>query len=134
MRYLGFSKVVNLVELIYRVQEAHFHEWDHQVEKEFRKADVQIVQQVLEHIHKLHKFDLVSNEPLHILHINVIWALFEDVAQMVSDLSELRITHLMNLEDQGWCLDERLRGSTPDKLKGCHKFFEPPADGAETIL
>ena len=48
----------------------------------------------------------------------------EDAEQMVKDLSELRITHCMNLEDENWALDERLEGSKPDKLKGFAKFFE----------
>ena len=57
---------------------------------------------MVEHCAKRFKFDLVSHEALHILHINVIWALFEDPEMIVSDLSELRITHLMNLEDNSW--------------------------------
>ena len=42
---------------------------------------------------------------------------------MVKDLSELRLTHNMNIEDELWDLDERLKGSTPEQLRGCSKFF-----------
>ena len=52
----------------------------------------------------------------------------------MKDLSELRITHNMNIEDQSWDLDERLKGSTADKLKGCEKFFEAPPMQLSSIL
>ena len=53
---------------------------------------------------------------------------------MVKELSELRITHCMNIEDENWTLDERLEGSKPDKLKGCAKFFEVHPIGLSNAL
>ena len=49
-------------------------------------------------------------------------------------MSELRITHNMNIEDENWSLDERLEGSKPDKLRGCSKFFETPPIELSTFL
>ncbi len=45
MRYIGRTKVLSLVELIYRVQEAYYHEWEVNATGEnMSKKDVQIVQ------------------------------------------------------------------------------------------
>ena len=40
----------------------------------------------------------------------------------------------MNIEDQSWDFDERLKESTADKLKGCEKFFEAPPMQLSSIL
>ena len=70
------------------------------------------------------KLDTSRHSTLHILHVNIIWALMEDAQRMVKDLSELRVTHNMNIEDEGWVIDERLEGSVADRLKGTAKFFD----------
>ena len=46
MRYIGRDKLIQVVELIYRVQEAYFHEWEMSDEtlNGLNKKDVQIVQ------------------------------------------------------------------------------------------
>ena len=56
---------------------------------------------------------------MHILHVNIIWALMDDAQKVVKELSELRLTHNMNIEDEHWVLDERLEGSKPERLRGC---------------
>jgi hypothetical protein len=50
MRYIGRVKVLSLVELIYRVQEAYYHDWElnNTTAENMSKKDVQIVQQVIE--------------------------------------------------------------------------------------
>ena len=98
------------------------------------KKDVQIVRLVLEACQKHLKIDIVRHGPLHLLYVNVIWALLEDAQKVVKELSELRLTHNMNIEDQMWSLDERLTGSKPDRLRGCSKFFEIPPICLSTSL
>lgn len=79
MRFLDRGSLINLIELIYRVQEAYFHEWDMASEESGpSKKDVQIVQQVLEACAKELKIDTVRHNSLHFLHVNVIWQLMED--------------------------------------------------------
>lgn len=79
MRCLDRCQLINLVELIYRVQEAYYHEWDVANEDSgTSKKDVQIVQQVLEACAKELKIDTVRHNSLHFLHVNVIWQLMED--------------------------------------------------------
>ena len=68
--------------------------------------------------------DLSHHNALKILHVNVIWALFEEPHQVVRDLSELRVSHNMAIEDENWVMDHRLQGSTPEKLRGCKAFFQ----------
>ena len=58
------------------------------------------------------------------LHVNIIWALMDDAQRMVKELSELRVTHNMNIDDEAWVMDTRLEASTSDRLKGCVEFFE----------
>ena len=49
MRYIHHAKVMSLVELIYRVQEAYYHDWEVNAKGEnMNKKDVQIVQQVID--------------------------------------------------------------------------------------
>ena len=54
------------------------------------------------------KVDIVKHNALHILHVNLIWALMEDANNVIKELSELRLTHDMNIEDEHWAIDERL--------------------------
>ena len=70
--------------------------------------------------------DLSEHNALHVLHVNVIWALFEDAGALVRDLSEIRVMHNMTIEDENWVIDDRLKDSTPEKLRGCKKFFGIP--------
>ena len=99
MRYIGRKHVIALVELIYRVQEAYFHEWQNNIATDFHRIDAQIVHHVIDCCKNRLKLDLIKNEALHILHVNIIWALLEDTCETVRDLKELRITHEMNIED-----------------------------------
>ena len=134
MRYIGKKNVIFLIELIYRVQEAYFHEWQNNIATDFHRVDVQIVHHVIDACKSRLKLDLVKHEALHLLHVNVIWALLEDTNETVRDLNEIRITHNMNVEDQNWCLDDRLLGSTETKLRGVGKFFAEDEKQQESIL
>ena len=44
MSHIPPHKVLNLIELIYRVQEVYYHDWDVSTEGCMNKKDVQIVQ------------------------------------------------------------------------------------------
>ena len=44
MSHIPPHKVLNLIELIYRVQEVYYHDWDVSTEGGMNKKDVQIVQ------------------------------------------------------------------------------------------
>lgn len=126
--YISGDKVVQLVELIYRVQEAYYNMWDVRQNgpQTCNKKDIQIVRQVLETCQKYLKIDAVRYDPLHLLHVNVIWGLIKDTPKIVKELCELKLTHNMNIEDELWMLDQRLEGSTPERIRGSSQFFKTP--------
>ena len=53
---------------------------------------------------------------------------------LVKEMSEFRIMHNMAIEDENWQIDERLRGSKPDRLKGCLKFFDSMPNQLSSVL
>ena len=86
------------------MQEAYYHDWEvaNSVNASLSKKDVQIVQQCVAACSNLLQVDIDTTCALHLLHVNVIWALMEDAPQLVGELSELRVTHDMNIEDANW--------------------------------
>lgn len=120
--------MIALVELIYCVQEAYYHQWEHEEQGtlNLKKKDVQLTELVLEKCQRVLQIQTEKIDTTHMLHVNVIWQLMEDGQQLVKDLSHMRISHNMKIEDENWTIDERLSSSTKTNLRGCTTYFTQP--------
>ena len=74
---IGKNNLLCLVECIFRVSEAYFHDWEVEA-PELNKKDVQIVQEVIDASVKRIYIDTAKCDSLHALHVNTIWALLDD--------------------------------------------------------
>ena len=72
------DSLVSTLELIYKIQEAYYHEWELEFDDGPARKDCQIARQVVTSCAKKLKIDAEAFDSLHFLHVNLIWSLIED--------------------------------------------------------
>ena len=63
-------------------------------------------------------------DALHVLHVNLIWALLEDTQDVAIQTSWIHIQHTFALQDETWEIEDDLSDSTPEELSGCSRYLD----------
>ena len=91
---LQTSCLFSLIELIYEIQMSYIHDWYAQ-EDVTKKKDVQIVKQVVLAANPLLKIDVEQNDPIHLILLNVIWAMLQDPENTIIQITWVRAQYIL---------------------------------------
>ena len=80
---------------------AYIHDW-YAMNDVLKKSDIQIVKQVLIASQKKLRVDVEKNDPLHFIHVNVIWAMLEDLESTIIQMTWVRAQYILAIQDENW--------------------------------
>ena len=95
--FLEGNLICSIIELIYKVQQIYFHEWDLEEDAGPPLKDVQLIKKVLTSSSKKLKIDASRYDPIVFIHVNYIWALIQDPQDILIQTCLTRLQHVFAL-------------------------------------